>query len=307
MKRKPFLLVCFLLVLFFAGCNRKSQVDKTFYSDGTIKEEYYYKNKRDREAGTYSIRKYNEDGLLVESGQYKNFKKEGFFCYGNRQLKWLQIYEYRNGMQNGIGKKYQRALLTVESFFKNDSLIVMRTLYALVDSIRGTNDNPITTSPPDSWGYIVNNYGIDRLTHESQGVVAVKETITRVFVTGSYTIDTTSTDYYLDNLQDTINLKSFKEFEVDLSAIKIPSGYDYLYSELILGDLNSAYKLSDTTNVFYSEPKVKQIKCASKSVFGKSIGHQSVTGLLNIYALDLQRDTVKEVKTYYRQVYVSDE
>lgn len=292
-------MVFFLILLFLAGCNRKSQVDRDFYPDGTIKEERYYRDKKDREAGTYSIRKYNEDGLLIESGQYKDFKKEGFFCVGNMQFGRLQIYEYRNGQPNGIGKKYQKGFLTIEVLFKDSIFILERSLATFIDST--------TASTTDSWGYIVYNYGPDTLIAESQGKIEFKEDIREIISTGSYTIDTTSTDYYLDNLQDTINLKSFKEFEVDLSAIKIPSGYDYLYSELILGDLNSAYKLSDTTNVFYSEPKVKQIKSDVKSVFGKSIGHQSVTGLLNIYALDLQRDTVKEVKTYFKQVYVSDE
>lgn len=306
MKQNQFFGIFFLLVLFLAGCSGKDQIDRNFYSDGTIKEEYYYKNKRDKEAGTYSIRKYNEDGLLIESGQYKNFKEEGFFCYGNRKLGRLQIYEYRNGMLNGIGRKYQKALLSVESFFQDDSLVVMRTLYALVDSTRGTSDDSITTSPPDSWGYVINNYGTDRFIHERQGVLAAKEPIMRVLVEGNYSIDTTSSDYYLDNLQDTINLMSFKEFEVDVSAIKIPTGYDYLYSELILGNLKSAYKLSDTTNIFYSESKIKQIKSDSKSVFSKMSGHQSVTGILNIYALDLQKDTVKEVKTYFKQVYVGE-
>jgi antitoxin component YwqK of YwqJK toxin-antitoxin module len=291
--------VLFLIFIFLGGCNGESQVDRDFYPDGTIKEERYYRNKKDREAGNYSISKYDENGLLVESGQYKNFKRDGFFCVGNMQFGRLQIYEYKNGQPNGIGKKYKSGFLTIEVLFKDSIFILERSLATFIDST--------TASHPDSWGYIVYNYGPDTLIAESQGKIEFKEDIRKILLTGSYTIDTVSTDYYLDNLQDTINLKSFKEFEVDLSAIKIPPGYDYLYSELILGDLNSAYKLSDTTNVFYSEPKVKQIKSDVKSVFGKSIGHQSVTGLLNIYALDLQRDTVKEVKTYFKQVYVSDE
>lgn len=297
MKCESFCLVFYLICFFLAGCNGKNEVERDFYSDGTIKEERYYRNKKDREAGNYCVRKYNEDGLLVKSGQYKNFKKEGFFCIGNIQFGSLQIYEYKNDRPNGIGKKYKSGFLTIEVLFKDSLFILERSLAKFIDST--------LTSTPDSWGYIVYNYGADSLIEDSQGKIEFKEDIRDVISTGNYSIDTTLTDYYLDNLQDTINLKFFKAFEVDLSAIKMPAGYDYLYSELILGDLNSAYKLSDTTNIFSSEPKIKQIKSDSKSVFKKA-GHQSITGILNIYALDLQKDTVKEVKTYFKQVYVGE-